>query len=108
MGNYDLLTSDENFLIKLKNEFQDKKNMGNTVVTTLDADLQEAAYQALEDKKGAVVAMEPKTGKILAMVSKPDFDPNTVEENWNSLSSDTNSVLLNRATQGQYAPGSTF
>lgn len=42
------------------------------------------------------------------MVSKPDFDPNTVEENWNSLSSDTNSVLLNRATQGQYAPGSTF
>ena len=52
--------------------------------------------------------MEPKTGKILAMVSKPDFDPNTVEENWNSLSSDTNSVLLNRATQGQYAPGSTF
>ena len=61
MGNYDLLTSDENFLIKLKNEFQDKKNMGNTVVTTLDADLQEAAYQALGDKKGAVVAMEPKT-----------------------------------------------
>ncbi len=43
--------------------------MGNTVVTTLDADLQEAAYQALGDKKGAVVAMEPKTGKILAMVS---------------------------------------
>ena len=85
LGNYDLLTSDENFLIKLKNEFQDKKNMGNTVVTTLDADLQEAAYQALGDKKGAVVAMEPKTGKILAMVSKPDFDPNTVEENWNSL-----------------------
>ena len=74
----------------------------------MDADLQEAAYQALGDKKGAVVAMEPKTGKILAMVSKPDFDPNTVEENWNSLSSDTNSVLLNRATQGQYAPGSTF
>ena len=52
MGNYDLLTSDENFLIKLKNEFQDdKKNMGNTVVTTLDADLQEAAYQALGDKR---------------------------------------------------------
>ena len=74
----------------------------------MDADLQEAAYQALGDKKGAVVAMEPKTGKILAMVSKPDFDPNTVEENWNSLSSDTNSVLLNRATQGQYAPGSSF
>ena len=52
--------------------------MGDTVVTTLDADLQEAAYQALGEKKGAVVVMEPKTGKILAMVSKPDFDPNTI------------------------------
>ena len=108
LENYDLLTSDENFLIKLKNEFQDKKNMGDTVVTTLDADLQEAAYQALGEKKGAVVVMEPKTGKILAMVSKPDFDPNTVESSWNALSTDENSVLLNRATQGQYAPGSTF
>ena len=106
LENYDLLTSDENFLIKLKNEFQDKKNMGDTVVTTLDADLQEAAYQALGEKKGAVVVMEPKTGKILAMVSKPDFDPNTVESSWNALSTDENSVLLNRATQGQYAPGS--
>ena len=109
LGNYDLLTSDENFLIKLKNEFQDKKNMGNTVVTTLDADLQEAAYQALGDKKGAVVAMEPKTGKILAMVSKPDFDPNTIAANWEQLVNDeTNSSLLNRATMGQYPPGSTF
>ena len=108
LENYDLLTSDENFLIKLKNEFQDKKNMGDTVVTTLDADLQKAAYQALGEKKGAVVVMEPKTGKILAMVSKPDFDPNTVESSWNALSTDENSVLLNRATQGQYAPGSTF
>ena len=47
--------------------------MGDTVVTTLDADLQKAAYQALGEKKGAVVVMEPKTGKILAMVSKPDL-----------------------------------
>ena len=109
LGNYDLLTSDENFLIKLKNEFQDKKNMGNTVVTTLDADLQEAAYQALGDKKGAVVAMEPKTGKILAMVSHPDFDPNSIGEIWEDLvDNDSSTVLVNRATQGLYPPGSTF
>lgn len=50
LENYDLLTSDENFLIKLKNEFR-IKNMGDTVVTTLDADLQKAAYQALGEKK---------------------------------------------------------
>ena len=55
-----------------------------------------------------MVAIEPSTGKILAMVSKPDFDPNTVKENWESLTSGDESVLLNRATQGLYPPGSTF
>ena len=53
--------------------------------------------------------MEPKTGKILAMVSKPDFDPNHLASNWDELvSDDSNSSLLNRATQGAYPPGSTF
>ena len=42
------------------------------------------------------------------MGSKPDYDPNTVKQNWEALSTDENSVLLNRATQGLYAPGSTF
>ena len=55
-----------------------RKYQGDNVVTTLDADLQEAAYDALGANKGAVVVMDPSTGKILAMVSKPDFDPNTV------------------------------
>lgn len=106
LANFDLLTSNAFFLEKIKNEFQDKKNMGDTVVTTLDAKLQEAAYDALGSYKGAVVVMEPTTGKILAMVSKPDFDPAGVAENWEYLSTDEeNSALLNRATQGQYAPG---
>lgn len=106
--NFELLTSNAFFLEKLKNEFQDKKNTGDNVVSTLDVTLQEAAYDALGSNKGAVVAIEPSTGKVLAMVSKPDFDPNTVAENWDSLNSSEESVLLNRATQGQYAPGSTF
>lgn len=108
VANYDLLTSNAFFLEKLKNEFQDQKNTGDTVVTTLDLTLQQAAYNALGSYKGAVVVMDPKTGKILAMVSKPDYDPNTVDVNWDSLNTDENSALLNRATQGQYAPGSTF
>ena len=44
------------------------------MISTLDASLQQAAWQALGDRRGAVVAMEPDTGKILAMVSKPDYD----------------------------------
>lgn len=108
VANFDLLTSNAFFLIKMRNEFQDQKHRGDSVVTTLDLKLQQAASDALGYLKGAVVVIEPSTGKILAMVSKPDFDPNLVESNWEALNSDENSVLLNRATQGQYAPGSTF
>lgn len=109
LANFELLTSNAFFLEKIKNEFQDKKNIGDNVVTTLDATLQEAAYDALGSYKGAVVVMEPSTGKVLAMVSKPDFDPGSVDADWDYLSTDDeNSALLNRATQGQYAPGSTF
>ncbi len=53
--------------------------------------------------------MNPKTGAILAMVSKPDFDPATIDTVWNHIINDeNNSVLLNRATQGVYPPGSIF
>ena len=108
-ANFSLLTSHEFFLDQMKNEFRGEKNMGDTVVTTLDAGLQVVAYNALGDRKGAVLAIEPSTGKILVMVSKPDFDPNTLSENWDALISDgTNSSLLNRVTMGQYPPGSTF
>lgn len=107
--NFELLTSNTFFLEKLRNEFQDQKNMGDTVVTTLDAGLQMAAYDAMGANKGAVVVMEAGTGKILAMVSAPSFDPNAVAENWEYLSSDeSGSALFNRVTQGSYAPGSTF
>lgn len=107
--NFSLLTSNAFFLEKLKNEFQDQKNMGDTVVTTLDAELQQTAYQALGDNKGAVLVMEASTGKILVMMSKPSYDPNQIEDNWYYLNEDEeNSPLLNRVTQGSYAPGSTF
>lgn len=82
---------------------------GNNVITTLDPDLQQAAYDAMGDYEGAVIVTEVKTGRILAMVSKPDFDPNEIEELWDRLISDTETgTLLNRVTQGLYPPGSTF
>lgn len=108
-ANFQLLSSHEFFLNQIRNEFMGTKNTGDTVVSTLNADLQTTAYNSLGDRRGAVVALEPSTGKILALVSKPDFDPNTISENWDTLVNDeTNSSLLNRATMGQYPPGSTF
>lgn len=106
--NIELLTSNESFLTKIKRDFQDEKNLGDSVVTTLDSNLQQTAFDALGDRRGAVVVIEPSTGKILAMVSKPSFDPNQVDALWQELNTRDDSVLLNRANQGQYAPGSTF
>lgn len=108
--NYELLSTNGNIIEELTNELKGKKSAGNDVVLTIDSKLQKAAYDALGNNKGAVVAMDPSTGKILAMVSKPDYDPNNADEYYNSWleyeSSD--SVLLNRAVNGLYAPGSTF
>lgn len=108
-ANFRLLSSHEYFVDQMKNQLRGSKNMGDTVITTLESSLQTTAYYALGDRRGAIVALEPSTGKILAMVSKPDFDPNYMAENWEWLVSDSsNSSLLNRATSGQYPPGSTF
>lgn len=107
--NFDLLTSNAFFVERLQNEFRDQKNVGDTVVTTLDVDLQKAAYDALGNNKGAVVVLDAETSRVLAMVSKPCYDPNQIVEDWDTLNSDEkNSPLLNRATRGAYAPGSTF
>ena len=103
-ANFQLLTSHEFFLNQIKNEFLNQKNTGDSVVTTLNADLQTTAYNALGDRRGAVVAIEPSTGKILVELSKPDFDPNTISQNWDTLVNDSN----DRATNGAYPPGSTF
>lgn len=107
--NYDLIHSDLPFAVKAENERKNRKNPGNNVTTTLDATLQQTAYDALGAYKGAVVAMDPTTGEILAMVSKPDYDPNLIVEQWDELIADKESgTLLNRVSQGLYPPGSTF
>lgn len=109
VANYELMSSHASILKQLENNTQDTRVRGDSVVLTLDSRLQQACYDALGYYKGAVVVMEPSTGKILAMVSKPDFDPNTISQDWDSLISDSsNSSLFNRAAQGQYPPGSTF
>ena len=110
LANYYVLSSHIHPLTKALHQMADQKSAGDTVITTLDKHLQETASESLGDRKGAVIVMEPGTGKILAMVSKPAFDPNLVEEQWEMLvnGDEAEAVLLNRATQGLYPPGSTF
>jgi len=108
-SNSDLMTSHTSVLTQLREESEDEKQLADSVYTTLNVTLQQTAYSALGSYNGAVIALEPSTGKILAMVSKPDFDPNQIDEIWESVVNDSSSsVLLNRATQGLYPPGSTF
>lgn len=106
---YNLVSCHQSIGEMIVNDFSNQKNRGDTVITTLDPSLQELAYRFLGAESGAIVVMEPSTGKILAMVSKPDFDPNEIEGIWDELLADKDSsVLVNRATQGLYPPGSTF
>lgn len=85
----------------------DKK--GNDVYLTIDKDLQDTAYKALGNNKGAVVALDPSTGEILAMVSKPSFNLENIDNNFKKYNSDTDDTpLINRAANGYYPPGSTF
>ena len=110
LANYYLLQSHQNPITRFFNDLSGDKNKGDDVVTTVDWDLQMAAYEAMDGRKGAVVVLEASTGKILAMVSNPAYDPNRIVEQWEDLIAETNKEanLLNRATQGLYPPGSTF
>lgn len=108
-SNYYLIQSNAKLSDKVSSEVSGEKYPGDNVITTLNVGLQEVAYQSLGVYKGAIIVSEPSTGKILALVSKPDFDPNEIETIWDELLADKeSSVLLNRATQGLYPPGSTF
>jgi penicillin-binding protein 2 len=86
---------------------------GKQIQLTIDYDLQEVAEQAMEGKKGAVVALDPRSGEVLAFVSRPAPDPNDFavrisKEEWQALNEDPDHPLMNRVTQAQLAPGSVF
>ncbi len=109
--NFDLLSCNEDIVSQIKDDLKGRKKAGNNVVTTLDSRLQAAAYKAMGNHNGAVIVMEPDTGKILTMVSKPGFDPNQIDKVWEEIHTEegaSSSILVNRATMGLYAPGSTF
>ncbi|MGI8644028.1 MAG: peptidoglycan D,D-transpeptidase FtsI family protein [Thermomicrobiales bacterium] len=92
---------------------------GNDVVLTLDADLQRTAQAVLGERAGAAVLVEVETGRVLALASYPYYDPNQLvattpdqaaeaEAYWAALLNDEGLPLVQRATDGLYAPGSIF
>ncbi len=85
---------------------------GKDITVTIDAAVQQNAYQQFAADNGTAVAMNPKTGELLALVSTPGYDPNEFilgmsSDRWNQLNNDANQPMMNRYTAA-WVPGSTF
>lgn len=109
--------ADALFYQRISDILSGEQGQGATVELTLDSQAQQAAWDALGDQRGAVVALDPSTGAVLAMVSTPSYDPNLlashssseVQAAWAELNEDPARPLTNRATGGDlYPPGSVF
>lgn len=86
---------------------------GPDLTLTVDSEIQNEAYRQLKNNKGACVVMDPYTGAILALASEPSYDVNKCipvfsQDYYRQLKNDEDLPLLNRATAGTFAPGSTF
>lgn len=107
--NFNMQALDNELLQRFIKQFTNKKLIANSIVLTLDKDLQQVSYDKLKNKKGAIIVMNSSTGEILSMVSSPSFNPNNINTAYKELSNDTkNNPFLNRATQGLYPPASVF
>ncbi|MGH2975091.1 MAG: peptidoglycan D,D-transpeptidase FtsI family protein [Solirubrobacterales bacterium] len=106
----DELVGNESEFSSILDELRGRRQEGNDIVTNLDPVAQAAALEDLREAgHGAVVAIEPQSGRVRVMASNPPYDPNRIPYEFSKLS--TNEIetpLLDRATQGQYPPGSTF
>lgn len=81
---------------------------GADIQLTVDLEVQQAAFDALGDQKGAVVLVSAQDGAIRALVSSPTFDPNQLDAQWADLIQDSGEPFFNRALQGNYQPGTTI
>ncbi len=86
---------------------------GDDLILSLDVQIQQAAWDALGERAGAVVAMNPNDGSVLAMVSKPSFDANAFvhgisTSDYRAILNAPGRPLYNRALLGGYEPGSTI
>ena len=107
---------DQLFVRRLSDYVTGREPQGGHIITTVDPAAQEAAFAALGENRGSVVALDPRTGAVLAMVSKPSFDPERlssfdpadIRSYYAQLIDAPSDPLLNRAINKTYPPGSTF
>ncbi|KMS71932.1 penicillin-binding protein [Streptomyces viridochromogenes] len=108
----DLLDGTDTRLKSVLDTVTNKRSDPGNVITTIDPDVQKAAYDALGDNKGAAVAIDPTTGKILAVASTPSYDPSRITtgdgDAWKQLTKDADKPMTNRALRQPLPPGSTF
>ncbi len=86
---------------------------GTDLVLSIDVAVQKAAWDALGERPGAVVAIDPRDGSVIAMVSKPGYDPNAFvngigQQAYQDILNAPGRPLFNRALKGGYGPGSTL
>lgn len=104
------------FVRRVSDMITGRKAKGGNVVLTLNRKAQQASFDALAGRKGAVVSLDPRTGEILSMVSGPTYDPdplashetNKEQHAWRENNDDANKPMLNRTINETYPPGSTF
>lgn len=107
----DYLLKTESVIDVLKKDKKEREfNKGANLELTLDNGMTSLAAQLMGKSRGSVVALNPVTGEVYCLYSNPSFDPNesVLLKTWEQLSQDENSPFVSRATQGLYAPGSTF
>lgn len=108
-----ILNGSDSRLKTMMDMLTNKRADPGNVLTTIDADVQQAGYDALQGKEGAAVAIDPSTGRILGVVNNPSFDPGRItgandKEAWAELSADKGKAMENVALRKPQAPGSTF
>jgi len=82
--------------------------VGSDLQITLDLDVQKTAANALQGQRGAIVVLSVPDGQVLALLSLPTYDPNTLDDDWESLLAADGNPFFNRALQGRYQPGSAL
>ncbi|HVU14190.1 MAG TPA: penicillin-binding transpeptidase domain-containing protein [Phototrophicaceae bacterium] len=82
-----------------------RPQVGSDVQLTLDLNVQQKIAEAMQGQRGAAVVLSVPDGAVLAMISLPTYDPNTLDQDWDTLVKEPGNPFFNRVLQGSYQPG---